>query len=84
MDMNWLKTNAVSITIALLGVATTYSVLGYRVDQAERNIEANKASISILASQQNNMAVQFAAISENIKSIKETLDRLFPYARSGQ
>lgn len=75
---DWLKNNLWSLIIAGIGVITTFTLYGYRIDHLEMRVEKNDEQITLLNAQQNQIHVQLAQISTDIiQYIKLNIDRLF-------
>lgn len=72
----WIKNNLWSLLIAAVGVITTFSIYGYRIDDLDRRMNANTVQIQTLNTQQVNLQVQLAQISTDISYIKASLDRI--------
>lgn len=72
----WIQKNAWSILIAGIGVATTFSVYGYRIEQVEKEIAMTKTEIEIINQQQVQAQVQLAQIAVDISYIKASIDRI--------
>lgn len=83
--MDWLKNNALTITIAILGVVASYSVntalYGYRLTAVEARQDRQGTAITTinatLATQQSQFAALSAkldAISDNVNYIRSRLD----------
>lgn len=73
---DWLKSNAWSLIIAGITVISTFTLYGYRIDDIEKQVDEQKAAITILNTQQVQLQVQLAQISTDISYIKASLDRV--------
>lgn len=73
----WIKNNSWSLIIAFLGVVTTFTLYGYRIESLEKEVDVNTASIKLIEAQQNQTNVQLAQIATDIQYIKLNIDRLF-------
>ena len=71
----WLSKNAWSLIIAGVGVITTFSIYGYRIDQVEKQVEAQAVQIETIKNQQVISQVQMASIAVDISYIKAAIDR---------
>lgn len=72
----WIKNNAWSLIIAAATIVSTYTLYGYRLDSLEKDVNENKASITILNTQQIQVQVQLAQIATDISYIKASVDRI--------
>lgn len=72
----WIKNNLWSIIITVVGVAVTFSLYGYRIDNLEKDVAEARAQIQVLNTQQTQVQVQLAQIGTDVLYIKASLDRL--------
>lgn len=78
--MDWLKTNAWALVIALVTLVTTFSLYGYRINALEAAVTANQTSnlrsISKLNDQSVQVQVSLAKIQTDIEYIKVQIDKI--------
>ncbi len=80
---DWIKSNGISIVIALITFVSTYSVLGYRVTAIEARQDRQGATISAIQTQVTGLAndisgirAQLNAIDSNVNYIRSRIDRV--------
>lgn len=67
--------NLLSIVIAFVGVATTFTLYGYRIDALEKDVKIQETAIAALNTQQVQTQVSLAQIATDIGYIKASIDR---------
>ncbi len=74
---DWISKNAWSIVITLSGIAATFSLYGYRLDQVEKEEVTLQSQITIINAQQVQTQVSLAQIQVDLSYIKASLDKRF-------
>lgn len=72
----WIKDHAWPLIIALVGVITSFSLYGYRIEALEKRSDAQQVQIEAVKEQQIDIEVQLAQIAVDITYIKEGIQRL--------
>lgn len=76
-NMNdWLKSNAVSIAIALITLVSTYAVYGYRLSAVESRQDRQGTAIAALQQQNTDTLIKLAQIQKDIDYIKVQIDKI--------
>lgn len=73
---DWLKSNAVSIAIALTTLISTYAVYGYRLGAVEARQDRQGTAITALQTSSNDTNVALARIQTDIEYIKAQLTQI--------
>lgn len=73
--MDWIKNNIIAIVISTAGIIASFSVYGYRIDELDRRVTANTASITSIQVQSVQMQVALAQIQTDLTYIKAAVDR---------
>lgn len=79
MNTDWLQKNIVSITIALIGIISTYAIYGYRIAQVEALAQENATNMEIVHEILKNIAVistKMEAVEEDVGEIKQEVKEL--------
>lgn len=73
---DWLKTNAISIVIAVVTLVSTYAIYGYRLSAVESRQTSDEVAITALQVGNTNTLVSLARIETDIEYIKGQLSQL--------
>lgn len=74
----WLQDNWWAILIALLTVASTYVIYGYRITTLENNYAQIESRVHQVETTNVQTAVDIAKIQKDIEYMRYQLDRIFP------
>lgn len=75
----WIKNNLWSLLIAGVTIVSTYTLYGYKINDLERRLTVDEATISTLNTQQVQTQVSLAQIQVDLTYIKSSVDRLSNY-----
>lgn len=86
MNTDWLQKNIVSITIALIGIISTYAIYGYRIAQLEAEaseVETNMAvihqilqNVAVINTKVENITDDVAEIKTDVKDLNEKIEEI--------
>lgn len=72
----WLKTNTGSLVIGVIALISSYAIYGYKIDDLQRQVDANTAAIASLNAEQVQTQVSLAQIQVDLTYIKQAVDTL--------
>lgn len=80
--MDWLKQNALTITLGIATIVSTYAIntalYGYRLTAVELRQDRQGTAITALQDSSNDLRVAVAQIQTSLEYIKAKLDKLSP------
>ncbi len=73
---DWLKSNAVSIAIALTTLVSTYAIYGYRIASLEAQVTETQATINTSDEVEVQIQISLAKLQTDMEYIKKAVDKL--------
>lgn len=72
----WLKSNGISLVVAIVTIISTYAVYGYRISALEARVDRQGTAITDIRNSTTETQISLAKIQTDIEYIKMTLDKL--------
>lgn len=73
--MDWIKANAISLTVGFATLVSTYAIYGWQIGEAYRRIENLEVSASLGGTDAKMVSERLVRIETTVEYIKEQIDR---------